>query len=206
MKRTTCRILPVLTIALVIATVSSVASAQDDAFFTTNYFTNNTTEGAPAGTLELSNDGGASGLSIFGTLRLQNLCANIYVFAADQQITECCSCPVTPNGLVQENIKTDLLGNPLTRVVPNQGVIQIVTTLDTGICDATTIGNLARGLTAWTTHIGNQVGGTFPVSVTQNSPSTLSTAELVTLESDCFFATRIGSGQGVCSCNAEGVN
>ena len=206
MKRTTCRILPVLTIALVVAMVSGVASAQDDSPFTTNYFTNNTTEGAPAGTVLLSNDGATVRLSLFGPLGAQNLCANIYVFAADQQIAECCSCPVTPNGLVQENIKTDLLGNPLTRVVPNQGTIQIVATVDNGICNATTIGNLARGLTAWTTHIGNQVGGTFPVSVTQNSPSTLSTHELVTLETDCLFATELGSGFGICSCNAEAVN
>jgi hypothetical protein len=186
--------------------VSGVASAQDDSPFTTNYFTNNTTEGAPAGTLLLSNDGAAPRLSFFGPLSPQNLCANIYVFAADQQIAECCSCPVTPNGLVEENIKTDLLGNPLTRVTPNQGMIQIVATVDTGICDATTSGNLARGLTAWTTHVGNVVGGTFPVSVTQNSPSTLSTPELVTLETDCRFATELGSGFGICSCNAEAVN
>jgi len=206
-KRTTCRILPVLTIALVIATVSGVASAQDDSPFTTNYFTNNTTEGAPAGTLQLSNDGATVSTTFFGRgFSAQTLCANIYVFAADQQIAECCSCPVTPNGLVEENIKTDLLGNPLTRVTPNQGVIQIVAAVDTGVCDPTTIANLSRGLTAWTTHIGNEVGGAFPVSVTQNSPSTLSAAELNTLQLDCRFAILVGSGFGVCSCNAEAVN
>jgi hypothetical protein len=202
-KRITCRIPPVLAIALAIATISGVASSQDDSPFTTNYFSNNTTEGAPAGTLRLSNDGATVGLSFVGGFSSRTLCANIYVFAGDQQLVECCGCPVTPNGLVEENINTNLLGNTLTRVVPNEGVIQIVATVDTGVCDPTSNASLARGLTAWTTHIENQVGGQFPVSVTQNSPSTLSSAELLVLRSDCDFAVALGSGFGVCSCSGE---
>jgi hypothetical protein len=201
MKRITCRILPALAIALVIAAICGVASAQDDSPFNTTYFSNNTTEGAPAGTLRLSNDGASA--TFFGRGAPQTLCANIYVFAGDQQIAECCSCPVTPNGLVEENINTNLLGNTLTRVVPNEGVIQIVATVDTGVCDPTTASPVARGLTAWTTHIENEVGGQFPVSVTQNSPSTLSSTELSNLELDCSFAQRFGSGFGICSCNGE---
>jgi hypothetical protein len=201
-KRITCRILPVLAIALAIATVSGVASSQtSDAVFTTNYFSNNTTEGAPAGTLRISNDGAT--VAFFGRGSALTLCANIYVFAGDQQLKECCGCPVTPNGLVEENINTNLLGNTLTRVVPNEGVIQIVATVDTGVCDPTSTTSLARGLTAWTTHIENEVGGQFPVSVTQNSPSTLSSAELLVLRLDCEFAVVFGSGFGVCSCNGE---
>jgi hypothetical protein len=205
-KGITCRILAVLAIALVIATIPGVASAQDDSPFTTSYFSNNTTEGAPAGTLRLSNDGATVGLTFFGRGSALTLCANIYVFAADQQLAECCSCPVTPNGLVEENIQTNLLNNTLTRVVPNQGVIQIVATVDTGICDPVFTTSLARGLTAWTTHIENQVGGQFPVSVTQNRPSTLSSAELSTLQSDCNFVRLVGSGFGVCNCNGEATN
>jgi hypothetical protein len=203
MKRTTCRILPVLAIALVIATISGVASAQDDSPFSTNYFSNNTTEGAPAGTLRLSNDGATVGFSSFLGVRARNLCANIYVFRSDQQIEECCSCPVTPNGLVEENVKTNLTNNPLTAIPPNQGVIQIVATVDTGICDPTIAATLARGLTAWTTHIENGVNGQFPVSVTQNSPSTLSSVELSTLQNECSLVTAFGSGFGICSCNRD---
>jgi hypothetical protein len=191
MKKIMGRILPVLAIALVIAAVSGVASAQVlalDGAFTTNYFSNNTTAGAPAGTVRISNDGAST----------HNLCANIYVFAADQQMTQCCACTVTPNGLAEANIKTSLTRNPLTGVVPNEGVIQIVAS--TGpVCDPADIGTISSGLTAWTTHIENKVGTTFPVSVTQNSPSTLSSAELAALETDCSFAIMIGSGQGICA-------
>ena len=205
-KETACRFLPVLAIALVIAAVSGFASAQNpitaDSPFTINYFSNNTTAGAPAGTLRIGNDGADSVSSPPG----QTLCASIYVYAANQQLEECCSCPVTQNGLIEENIKTNLLGNTVTRVVPNQGLIKIVASADTEGCDADGVGTIAVGLTAWTTHIENKVGTAFPVSVTQNSPSTLSAAELATLEADCAFAERLGSGFGVCTCNPEATN
>jgi hypothetical protein len=198
MKKMICRILPVLAIALVIAGVSGVASAQQgaDGPFNVNYYSNNTTPGAPAGTLRIGNDGAP------GNVPAEVLCANIYVYAADQQLAECCSCPVTANGLIEENIKTNLLGNPLTRVTPNQGLIKIVATI-AGVCDADDIVTLATGLTAWTTHIENKVGTAFPVSVTPNLPETLSASELASLESDCAFAERLGSGAGTCTCNAE---
>lgn len=202
MKKMTCRILPALAIALVIVTACGVASAQSD-YFTTSYFSNNTTEGAPAGTLRLTNDGAAAGISFARGSFAQTLCANIYVYAADQQLQECCSCPITPNGLIEENIKTNLTSNTLTGVSPNKGVIQIVATVDTGTCNPTLATNLAHGLSTWTTHIENEVGGQFPVSVTQNSPSPLSAVELSGLEVICNFVTALGTGQGVCSCNGE---
>jgi len=198
MKKMTCSILPVLAIALVIGAVSGIASAQvsTDTVFNTSYYSNNTTAGAPAGTERFSYDGAAG--------NPKTVCANIYVFAADQQLAECCSCPVTADGLVEENIKTNLLGNSLTRVTPNQGVIKIVAS--SGACNAAVVGTLTPGLNAWTTHIENKVGTAFPVSVTQNSPSTLSAGELASLQADCAFAQRLGSGFGVCTCNAEATN
>ena len=196
MEKITCRILSVLAIALVTAAVSGVASAQSE--FTTTYFTNNTTPGAPAAKLRLSNDGDAGG---------KTLCAMIYVYAANQQIEECCGCPVTKNGLVEENVQTNLLGNPLAAKPPNQGVIQIIATTDPGVCDPTaSTATLAHGLTTWTTHIEDEVGTTFPITVTQNSGGALSTKEITALQTDCRFATSLGTGFGVCTCNAEATN
>ena len=196
MKKILRRILPVLAIALITAVVSGFASAQSE--FTTTYYTNNTAPGAPAGMLRLSNDGASGG----------KLCAMIYVYAANQSPEECCGCPVTKNGLVEENVKTNLLGNTLTASAPNQGAIQIIATTDPGVCDPTsfTTSSLAHGLTVWTTHIEDEVGTTFPISVTQNSPSKLSAKEMATLQNDCLGVTSVGSGLGVCTCNAEATN
>src|ERR1700749_797464 len=41
------------------------------------------------------------------------LCANVYAFTPDEQLVSCCSCPVTPNGLVSLSAKNDLASNTL---------------------------------------------------------------------------------------------
>ena len=57
MKKVLCSILPVLTIALVIAMASGIASAQtNDSPFQNNYYSNNITA-APDGTFRIVNDG-----------------------------------------------------------------------------------------------------------------------------------------------------
>jgi hypothetical protein len=61
-----------------------------------------------------------------------DLCANIYVFRNDQQMTECCSCLVTPNGLRTLSVDFDLARNPLTSPVVGEGVIKIVSSNTTG--------------------------------------------------------------------------
>ena len=54
------------------------------------------------------------------------LCANLYVFAPDQQLAECCACPLTPNGLIKLSVTNDLTANTLTGdSVPN-GVIKLL--------------------------------------------------------------------------------
>src|SRR5581483_3510124 len=47
-----------------------------------------------------------------------NICANIYVFAEDQQLIACCACPLTPNHLKTLSVRNDLIFNPLTPGVP----------------------------------------------------------------------------------------
>ena len=195
MKKSAPNALPVLALALVIAMVSGVASAQIIyETFSTNYFANNTTSGAPAATLRFTEHDGVG---------LHEECAMIYVYAADQQLGECCGCPVSYNGLVEENVKTDLLGNSLTRVTPNEGVVQIVSGAWTGRCDPTNV-VVEPEIDSWMTHIQNKIGTTFPITEDAGDAEFLSSDELTTLESDCAFAIRLGSGFGVCTCNSDG--
>jgi hypothetical protein len=65
------------------------------------------------------------------------LCALIYVFTADQQLAECCGCPVTPNGLLTLSVTNDLTRNSLTGVKPQRGVIKMLSSAGASPCDPT---------------------------------------------------------------------
>ena len=74
---------------------AGAASAQD--VYKLNYFSNNFA-GAPDATVRIDNPGVTYG----------NLCAMIYVFDADQQLTECCGCVETHNGLRTISVRSNL--------------------------------------------------------------------------------------------------
>ncbi|MGH9511019.1 MAG: hypothetical protein ACRD2U_02670 [Terriglobales bacterium] len=207
MKKVLCSILPILAIALLLAVASSAAFAQatgeDTAeYFTTNYFANNTTAGAPDGTLRYTMHYGA-------VLQTRTLCANIYVFAADQQPTECCSCPITANGLVTASVKKNLTSNPLTGVVPPDGVVQIISSLPLpgNVCDPTIAGVGVTGpypeVDSWLTHVQNKVGTAFPITEGEGVEELLTVDEYADLVIDCSFVQEFGSGQGTCTCGTE---
>jgi hypothetical protein len=220
MKKILCNILPILAIALLVAMVSGAAFAQLDGpatgedtaeYFTTNYFANNTASGAPDATLRYTEHYG--GLLKSGI----KLCANIYVFAADQQPTECCSCLITPNGLVTTSVRNQLTKNPLTGIVPPDGVVKIVSSLvPPQGCDPT-FGAAAGGtppivgvpglpypeVDSWLTHIQNKVGTAYPITEGEGVEELLTQGEFYDLAVDCAFIQEFGSGQGVCSCGTE---
>src|SRR5207253_4522782 len=85
-----------------------------------------------------------------------SICVNVYAFSPDEQMISCCSCPVTPNGLVSLSAKNDLVSNTLTPAVPTSIVIKILATVPVaGSCTNSAAGvtaaTLAPGLTAWGT-------------------------------------------------------
>ena len=158
--------------------------------FGVDYFANNTTAGAPDGTVRINNPGTTNG----------NLCAMIYVFDNDQEMNECCGCITTPDGLRTLSVKNNLTNNPLT-VTVGTGDIKIVSAAVNGYpCDPTSDVVPTGGLNSWGTHIQNKVGSGFPVTETGYSTSFLSPGELASLQADCYFTVRLGSGRGVCSC------
>jgi hypothetical protein len=139
------------------------------------------------------------------------ICANVYAFDPQEEIVSCCSCPVTPNGLVSLSAKADLVINPLfARQTPNSIVIKLVASVPVGgSCagSAQTVTTPTTGLVAWGTTLHAAVAaGTYAVTETAFTPATLSASELARLTSLCTFANQQGSGAGLCnSCRLGGL-
>jgi hypothetical protein len=196
MKLLLCKTFYGLTIALVIVGLftlgAGVASAQD--VYKLNYFAN-TFAAAPDQTVRISNPG----------LTYGNLCAMIYVFDNDQQLTECCGCVETHNGLRTLSMKNNLTSNPLTGVFSANGVIKIVSAaVNNSPCDPTSNVAPKANLRAWGTHNQNfAVQGNikgFPITETEFSDSALGATELANLQAQCAFLNILGSGHGICTC------
>lgn len=157
-----------------------------------------------------------------------DLCANIYVFTSDEQMIDCCSCKISPNGMQGFSLALDLVGNPLTGLVPKAGAIKVIasqgpgspgslnpppigpTDLVAGPCDAGTTYTPAGQLQSWVTHVRSLptgAGASHAVTEIPFSAAALSASELTKVQSQCFaieaFAGRggVGSGAGLCKCN-----
>jgi len=197
MNKKPCKNVTVLSVALVAAflvAMTGVCVAQADTF-TLHYYANGNTAGAPDATLRIDNTGDTYG----------NLCAMIYVFTADQQMTECCGCVNSHNNLATYSVNGNLLNNPLTGVLPVRGAIKIVSAaVNAAPCDPTTNVTPTPELRSWATHVQNKVGNAFPITETPGLDSTLGAVELANLQAQCAFIGILGSGAGVCNCPAAG--
>jgi hypothetical protein len=192
-----CRILAVVAIAaaataLVLAASPSTTVAQDDPYGV-GYFTNARAPGAPDAQLRLSNDGSTE----------TNLWANIYVFNNDEEMEECCSCLVTPNGYLDLDVNNDLTGNPLGGgPKPPRGIIKVVSSETQG--PATAYAPVG-GIRGWLTQIQNGTGSSFSITESDLKDSYLSASELaISLQETCGFVLSLGSGTGACSCTDAG--
>lgn len=184
---------------------SVAITAQD--FFKVNYFANNGVSGAPDATVRIDNPGSPFIVSVGGgegESGAVDLCAMIYVFDNDQQLTECCGCLLTPDGLRTLSVTHDLTSNPLTSVISNNGVIKIVSALPNPagdeLCDPDGGNEPVPTIRAWASHIQNKVGAAYPVTETAFTDATLSEPEFGSLNEGCLFVERLGSGKGICSC------
>ncbi len=195
MKVTFCKTLLVAVAIVGIAIIGAgAASAQD--VYKVNYFSNNAAP-APDATVRIDNPG----------LTYGNLCAMIYVFDWDQQLTECCGCTETHNGLSWKSVRLNLTSNPLTGRVSTNGVIKVVSAAPNGggfngdaNCNPSTGVSPKANLRVWVTHIQNAVGTAYPITETESSDSTLGASELANLQAQCAFIGILGSNQGICSC------
>ena len=133
-----------------------------------------------------------------------DICANIYVFDANQEMVACCSCRVTPNGLLSLSVANGLTNNPVTSVVPVNGEVKIISTLAGAKCTPLTYnGGIAPSIVGWASHIetsGGTAAGTFiSVSELLGWPA-VPDAEGAFLPQACQFAQYLGSNKGVCAC------
>jgi hypothetical protein len=200
---------------LAILAVAMIASAQvtTDGPFQVRYaanlnlgesYINITNDGANGAPLLGPGFGGAAG----------NICVNVYAFSPDEQLVSCCSCLVTPNGVVNLGVTRDLTSKTLTGVIPTSVVVKLVSTLAgdggtgtscTNSAATVTTATLARGLLAWgtTIHNGPPAVAAYNVTETPFSPGTLSAGELASIGGRCASILGNGSGFGICaSCRA----
>ena len=205
MDQTGCRrvVLLLAVLALALAGGSQVARAQTTDVYTVDYYSNANTgctsfppcigSTAPDATVRVINPGTTSN----GTSAAADLCALIYVFDANQQLSECCGCSISANGLLTLSVNSNLVGNPLLGSALHTGVIKIVSSVNATPCDPTKI-TPTETLRAWATHI--QHNSTFLMTEGESQAATLGTGEQADLGEDCTVLEELGSGHGVCSC------
>ena len=163
--------------------------------------------------IDVSNSG-ANGAGLYGPGlgAVGNICVNVYAFSPDEQLISCCSCLVTPDGLVNLGVTRDLTSNTLTGVVPTSVVVKLISTLagagGTGTsCNnsAATAGTLVPGLVAWGTTLHASPTG-YATTETAFTPSTLSAGEYASVLNRCTNIIGNGSGFGICaSCRPGGL-
>jgi hypothetical protein len=166
--------------------------------------------------INITNDG-ANGAPLLGPGfggAVGNICVNVYAFSPDEQLISCCSCLVTPNGLVNLGVTRDLTSKTLTGVIPTSVVVKLVSTLAgtggtgttcTNSAATVTTATLAPGMLAWgtTIHNGPPAAAAYNVTETPFSPATLSAGELASIGGRCASILGNGSGFGICrSCQA----
>jgi len=156
-----------------------------------DYFVNANTTGVQDETVQITNPGSPTG----------NLCAQIYVFDPYQELSECCACLVTPDGLRTLSVNKDLTSNPLTGVTLTTGSVSIVSGYTSSTFNTTCnpLNNIVSPtIRAWGTHL-YQNGSSYQITESEYSDRSLGlwNDNLLTA---CAAIQIDGSGHGTCSC------
>ncbi len=192
---------PILVIALMLGGTALAQNVGDNSVYFTTYYSNANTTGAPDQTVRIINDGDTGA----------NLWASFYVFDDSEEMQECCSCEVTPDGLLSESVNANLTANSLTTKVNTRGVIKVIASSveASGPANFFHPGDFTNipvpGLRVWSTHIQRTTpgAGDFYVSETQAADSNLASSEETLLETLCLFVNLLSGGEAVCSCTPE---
>jgi hypothetical protein len=174
-----------LAISVMLAGNALGTDSQNAQYFTT-YFSNANTPGAPDATVRIINDG-FTGANIY---------AAIFVFDDSEELTECCDCEITPDGLLSESVNNELTANPLTGIKPTRGVIKVISSSE----DSLVNGFGTPGLHAWATHVQKLPSG-YAVTESPFADSNLAPSEQSLLYELCYFDRKL-SGKP-CTCTPE---
>ena len=181
---------PVPIVDVTAGVVTAVVAGDSSDYFTT-YFSNANTANAPDATVRAINDGSNGG----------NLYASIYVFDDSEELTECCSCVITPDGLLSESVNTNLTANPLTMIKLTRGVIKVISSsTESDLSTSFAPNTPTSGIRAWATHVQKLTSG-FALSESPFSDSNLASSEQLLLEQLCYFDHQL-SGKP-CACTPE---
>ncbi len=155
-----------------------------------------------------------------------DMCVNVFVFDASEELISCCSCMVTPNGLNSLSARADLVSTTLSLGVPTSLTINLLATTPLGLapdgsggtCNPSSatstpagpglFGTLVPGMRAWATtlHSLPTTPVTYGLTETEFSVAPLSLAHLTELTTFCGFIQANGSGFGICkSCRNGGL-
>ncbi len=212
MKKVAHLLFPIMAMTLML--VGNAFAQGDNSYYFVTYYSNANTSGAPDATLRLVNDGDQATAQVEGVPN-GNLWADIYVFDDSQELQDCCSCFVSPDGLLSESVNKQL-ANPVLeltgRAELNRGVIKILSSSTNDPTNAL----VEPGLRGWMTHVqstSTTVSSAKPYPSTGKSPfyvsesdlanSNLAPSELTALEQSCSYAITLGSGYGACTCTPE---
>lgn len=186
---------PLLAISMMLGGTALAQSAGDNSIYFVTYFSNANTTGAPDQTVRIINDGDTGA----------NLWASFYVFDDSQEMQECCSCEVTPDGLLSESVDNNLASNTLTGRVKTHGVIKMISS-SVDAAGPNFTNTPTAGLRVWSTHIQqkNPTAGAYFATEADAADSNLASSEKTLLETLCLYVNLLGGGgQGVCSCTPE---
>jgi hypothetical protein len=185
-------------VLLVTLAVTGLAFSQDGSVYKLNYYANRNNTALADSVVRVVNPGvqGTPLSSDHGTI-----CADIYVFDSTQEMLECCSCPITANGIIELSLLNDLMQNPLTGFpAPNSGVIKIVSDSRANCNETSPVPT--PELLSWQSHVQQPITGTFVTTEDKFQSAYLSQDELAFLGQACSFVQYLGSGKGVCQCGA----
>jgi hypothetical protein len=180
-----------------LALLPAVAFAQTTYYV--NYYSNNNGPGATFDQIVRVINAGTLGTPVTSP-NTGDICVDIYVFDANQELITCCDQRVSPNGLTSASVANQLTNDPLTSVVPPAGVIKIATTpAPCGTPLTTADASLA---VVYATHLQVTGGATY-VTETQVHSSPLGPDEALFLPQACAFVRYLGTNNGRGFCNSS---